>query len=155
MDVNIGLDTDTRQQTAGALATVLADTYVLYLKTQGFHWNVTGPQFAGLHALFEAQYTDLRDAADDIAERIRALGAFAPGSQAQFADLTVLTEQTGVPTAEAMVVELQADHEAVSRRARAALRVAEQAGDDASADMMVGRLQVHDKAAWMLRSIAA
>ena len=154
-DVNIGLDTQAREQTGDALSKVLADTFSLYLKTQNFHWNITGPMFNTLHAMFEEQYIDLRDAADEIAERMRALGVYAPGSYSQFIDLSAVKDQTGVPDAMAMVKELLADHELVSKTARSALQTAEQAGDDASADMMIARMQVHDKTAWMLRSLAA
>ena len=154
MDVNIGLETEAREQTGEALSKVLADTYTLYLKTHNFHWNVTGPMFNTLHAMFEEHYIELRDAVDEIAERIRALGVFAPGSYSQFIELSAVKEQAGVPEAMAMVRELLADHEMVSQTARAALRAAEQAGDDASADMMIARMQVHDKTAWMLRSMA-
>ena len=153
--VNIGIEPEARQQTADALAKVLADTYTLYIKVQGFHWNVTGPQFNALHNMFEEQYIDLRDAADEIAERMRALGAACPGSFAQLLELTAIKEQTEIPSGTAMVKELLADHETVSRTAKAALQTAEQAGDDASGDMMVQRMQVHDKTAWMLRSMVA
>lgn len=152
MNVNIGVDEAGRKAVAEALGKVLADTYFLYMKTQNYHWNVTGPHFNSLHAMFEAQYIELRDAADEVAERIRSLGHFAPGSYKQYAKLTAIDEAEGVPSAEEMVRHLETGHETVSRTADAARAVAEENGDEVSLDMMVGRMTVHQKTAWMLRS---
>jgi starvation-inducible DNA-binding protein len=136
----------------GALGKLLADTYTLYLKTHNFHWNVTGPMFNTLHTLFETEYTELAMAVDEIAERIRALGAPAPGSYAAFGKLTAVKEETGAPTATEMLRQMVADQATVSATARAVLEAAQAAGDDATADLAIRRLQVHDKNAWMLRS---
>ncbi|MCA3247563.1 MAG: DNA starvation/stationary phase protection protein [Azospirillum sp.] len=152
MKVEIGLNEKARRTAAEALAKVLASSYVLALKTQSFHWNVTGPLFAPLHEQFGAQYEALSDAVDEIAERIRALGHAAPGSFAQFKKLSVVEEQTGTPKAEKMLAELLADHEAVIRLARATKDIVEGVGDSESGDMMVERMQDHGKTAWMLRS---
>jgi starvation-inducible DNA-binding protein len=152
MTVNIGIDDKARGSVAGALVKVLADTYTLYLKTHNFHWNVTGPSFPQLHSQFETQYTEMAAAVDEIAERIRALGAFAPGGYAAFGKLTEVKEAAGVPAATDMIRQLLADNELLVRAAREALRVAEQAGDDESVDLMVRRMQVHGKNAWMLRA---
>ena len=153
--VNNGIGANARKSVAEALAKVLADTVVLNQKTHGFHWNVTGPHFSDLHKLFEAQYGDLEAAIDEIAERIRALGHMAPGSLAQFLKLASLKEESGAPDWKAMVRQLCDDNEAASRGARAALKVAQDAGDEATADMLIERMDGHDKAAWMLRSILA
>jgi starvation-inducible DNA-binding protein len=152
---NIGLTEDARAAVAQGLARVLADTYTLYLKTHNFHWNVTGPQFASLHALFEEQYTELAQAVDDIAERIRALGHPAPGSFSAFARLATVKEAEGVPGAMDMVRELAAGNETVARTAREVLAITSDMGDDVSAGLLGDRMAVHDKAAWMLRSIAS
>lgn len=149
-----GLDAEARAATAEALNRVLADTYTLYLKTHAFHWNVAGPQFHTLHLLFEEQYRDLWAALDLIAERIRALGVAAPGSGSAMLDLTALEEASdAAPAAETMVQILLEDHETLIRRAREALAAVEQAGDAASEDLLVQRLQTHEKFAWMLRSM--
>lgn len=155
MKIDIGIDEAQRQKIAEGLSKVLADTYALYLKTHAFHWNVTGPQFQALHTLFETQYTELALAVDDIAERIRALGVFAPGSYSQFARLSSIREETGVPKADDMVRQLAQDNEAVVRAARAVLPVAEEGQDEASVDLLVGRMRTHEKTAWMLRSMVA
>ncbi|MBX3467878.1 MAG: DNA starvation/stationary phase protection protein [Planctomycetes bacterium] len=155
MKIDIGIDEAQRQKIAEGLSKVLADTYALYLKTHAFHWNVTGPQFQALHTLFETQYTELAVAVDDIAERIRALGVFAPGSYSQFARLSSIREETGVPKADDMVRQLAQDNEAVVRAARAVLPVAEEGHDEASVDLLVGRMRTHEKTAWMLRSMVA
>ena len=136
-----------------ALSRLLADSYTLYLKTHNYHWNVTGPMFTTLHTLFEREYNDLALAVDEIAERIRALGVYAPGSYAQFAELTCIPEETGVPAAEEMIRQLVQGHEAVARTARKVLPPAQEAGDEPSVDLLVGRMQVHEKTAWMLRSM--
>lgn len=152
MKINIGISDAGRKATAAALAKVLADSYTLYLKTHNFHWNVTGPGFVNLHTQFEGQYTELAAAVDEIAERIRALGHPAPGSYAAFGKLTGLKEETGVPKATEMVRQLAEDNEYLVRACREALAVAQKAGDDESVDLMVTRMEVHGKNAWMLRS---
>jgi starvation-inducible DNA-binding protein len=153
MDIDIGLAKDHREKIAGALSQVLADTYVLYLKTHAYHWNVTGPYFSALHTLFEGQYNELHDAADTIAERIRALGVFAPGSYGQFAKLASIKEDNdAVPDAMTMVKHLTLGHEALGRTLRAAFKTAESGGDQATMDLLIGRMEAGDKSAWMLRS---
>lgn len=141
-----------RDQVAQALSRLLADSYTLYLKTHNYHWNVTGPMFTTLHTLFEQEYQDLAIAVDDIAERIRALGHPAPGSYTAFAEVAKVKEATDVPKAEEMVRQLVADQETVVEAARAVVEAASKAGDDASEDLAIGRIQVHEKNAWMLRS---
>jgi starvation-inducible DNA-binding protein len=153
--MDIGIDGAARAEIVAALERVLADTYTLYLKTHNFHWNVTGPRFNDLHAMFMAQYTEMWTAVDLIAERIRALGAFAPGSYREFGALTSIPEVDGVPDANAMVRQLCDGHEAVIRTARAGLKPAERANDQATLDLLTQRLQVHEKTAWMLRSLMA
>ena len=135
-----------------ALSKLLASSYTLYLKSHNYHWNVTGPMFTTLHTLFETQYTELATAVDEIAERIRALEAFAPGSYSAFTKLSAVKEETGHPAAEEMIRVLVADQEAVSDSARQVIKAAEAANDQASADLGVRRLDVHEKNAWMLRS---
>jgi starvation-inducible DNA-binding protein len=152
-NINIGIAEEDRFAIADGLQRLLADTYTLYLKTHNFHWNVTGPLFNTLHAMFEQQYTELAKAVDDIAERIRALGVVAPGSYKQFAELTSLEEETGVPTAEEMIAQLVRDQEAVVRTARSIIPIADQANDEPSADLLTQRMQIHEKTAWMLRSM--
>lgn len=153
MKIDIGIPEAKREQIAEGLSRVLADSYTLYLKTHGFHWNVTGPQFQALHASFEAHYNELALAIDEIAERIRALGVYAPASYAQFAKLTSIEEEQGVPSAEDMIRQLVAGHEAVVRTARSVLPAAQEASDEGSVDVLVGRITVHEKTAWMLRSM--
>lgn len=153
MKIDIGIEESQRKKIAEGLSRVLADTYALYLKTHAFHWNVTGPQFQTLHTLFETQYTELAVAVDDIAERIRALGVFAPGSYSQFGKLSSVKEETGVPKAEDMLKQLVQDNEAVVRTARSVLPTAEEGHDEASVDLLVGRMRIHEKTAWMLRSM--
>jgi len=153
MKIDIGIGEEHRERIAEALSRVLADSYTLYLKTHNFHWNVTGPQFQALHTMFEQHYTELALAVDEVAERIRTLGIFAPGSYAQFSKLTSITEETGVPSSDEMVRQLVQGHEAVARTARSALSVAQEGGDEASLDLLVGRVKVHEKTAWMLRSM--
>lgn len=155
MKIDIGIEERVRKQIAAGLSRVLADSYLLYLKTHGFHWNVTGPQFTSLHALFMTQYTELATAVDDIAERIRALGELAPGSYAQFAALASIREEPGAPPAEEMVRQLVSDHEALTRTIRAVLPVAQEARDEATVDLLVGRLGLHEKTAWMLRALVS
>ena len=134
------------------LSHLLADSYTLYLKTHNFHWNVTGPMFTTLHTLFETQYTELALAVDEIAERIRTLGARAPGSYAEFAQLTSVKEAKGTTGATQMVRQLTADQATISAAAQRVVQAAQVAGDEASADLGIRRLQVHQKNAWMLRS---
>ena len=141
-----------RKPVVEALEHLLADSYTLYLKTHGYHWNVTGPMFSTLHTLFETQYTELALAVDEIAERSRALGSPAPGSYTQFMERASLREDTTVPKATDMIRNLVADYETVVKTARALVRAAEEAGDDASVDLGVRRIEVHEKGAWMLRS---
>ncbi len=151
--IDIGIPESDRQQISEGLSRLLADTYTLYLKTHNFHWNVKGPLFNTLHAMFEEQYTELATAVDDIAERIRALGFPAPGSYAQFGGLTSIGEETNVPSAEEMIAQLARDQEIVVRTAREVLPVAEEAHDAPTADLVTQRMQTHEKTAWMLRSM--
>ncbi len=155
MKIDIGIDDRSRKEIAGGLSRLLADTYTLYLKTHNFHWNVTGPMFNTLHLMFEQQYTELATAVDEIAERIRALGEPAPGSYSQYADLSSIREETGVPSAEDMIRQLVADQEAVVRTARSVFPAAEAASDEPTADLLTQRMQVHEKTAWMLRSMVS
>ncbi len=152
--IQIGLSADDRGAIAGGLSRLLADTYTLYLTTHNFHWNVTGPMFNSLHAMFMAQYTELWNAVDPIAERIRSLGHPAPGSYAQFAALASVPDAPAVPPrAMAMVRILMEGHEAVARTARAVFPLADKAGDEPTADLLTQRLTVHEQQAWMLRSL--
>ena len=153
--IDIGIPEADRLTIATELERVLADTYTLYLKTHNYHWNVTGPMFNTLHLMFEEQYNELWTAVDLIAERIRSLGEFAPGSSARFAELTSIAEADDVPTAEQMLADLVAGHEAVARTARTAFAAAETASDQSTADLLTQRLQIHEKTAWMLRSMLA
>lgn len=153
MAISIGIARKDREAVARHLSRLLADTYSLYLKTHSFHWNVTGPQFNSLHAMFETQYNELWLAADEVAERIRTLDVFAPGSYSQFAKLSAIKEEAGVPEWEAMVAQLVEGHEIAAATARNALKAANAAGDDGTADMVTGRLKAHEKTAWMLRSL--
>ncbi|HYN31899.1 MAG TPA: Dps family protein [Ilumatobacteraceae bacterium] len=153
--IDIGIDESDRLSIAAELERVLADTFTLYLKTHNYHWNVTGPMFNTLHLMFEQQYNELWAAVDLIAERIRSLGALAPGSYAQFAVLASIAEAHGAPTAEQMLADLVSGHEAVARTARTAFAAAETAGDKSTADVLTQRLQIHEKSAWMLRSMLA
>jgi starvation-inducible DNA-binding protein len=150
--VNIGISEDHRFRIAEGLSRVLADSYMLYLKTHNFHWNVTGPNFHSLHEMFEEQYTDLAAAVDDIAERIRALGYYAPGSFEEYRELTSIDEATGVRDANAMVEQLLKGNEQVIQTARKLFPVLNDASDEATLDLMTQRLHHHSKAAWMLRS---
>ncbi len=151
--IDIGIDDKARKQISDALAALLADTYTLYLKTHGFHWNVEGPMFSTLHQMFMTQYTELWGALDAIAERIRALGFPAPGSYQELGRLTSIEETVGEPEAMEMVRILVKGHEAVARTARKAFPVADKAGDESTTDLLTQRLQVHEKTAWMLRSL--
>jgi starvation-inducible DNA-binding protein len=153
MQIDIGISDELRQEIGTGLSRLLADTYTLYLKTHNFHWNVTGPMFNTLHLMFETQYNELALAVDLIAERIRALGLPAPGSYAQFAKLTCIQEETGVPAAEEMIRQLVKDQETVVRTARSIFPSVEKAGDEPTADLLTQRMQIHEKTAWMLRSM--
>jgi len=153
MKVDIGIEEEARKEIAEGLAAVLADTYTLYLKTHGYHWNVTGPNFPSLHVMFEQQYMDLRDAADEIAERIRALGSFAPASYAELTRLSSIPDEEGVPTAEEMVRRLADGHQTLVRSARPLIAKADAVDDVATADLVTQRIQIHEKTAWMLRSL--
>ena len=135
MSINIGINEKDRKAIADGLSSVIADSYTLYLKTHNYHWNVTGPMFNTLHLMFEQQYTELATAVDEIAERIRALGVYAPGSYKAFAKLTDIEEET------------------VIRTAREVFKLADEANDEATADLLTQRMQVHEKNAWMLRSL--
>ena len=151
--IDIGISAKERKRIADGLAKVLADTYTLYLKTHNFHWNVTGPMFNTLHLMFEAQYNELALAVDLDAERIRALGFPAPGSYSSYAKLSSIEEAVGVPAAEDMIAQLVKGHEAVARTARGVFRAVEKASDQPTADLLTQRMQVHEKTAWMLRSL--
>ena len=153
MQIDIGISEEQRQQIAEGLSRLLADSYTLYLKTHNFHWNVTGPMFSTLHTLFEQHYTELATAVDEIAERIRALGVAAPGSYRQFGELSSIPEETGVPGAEEMIRQLVQGQEAVVRTARSIFPIVESANDEPSADLLTQRMQIHEKNAWMLRSL--
>jgi starvation-inducible DNA-binding protein len=135
-----------------ALSKLLADTYTLYLKTHNYHWNVTGPMFNTLHTLFEIEYSEYALAVDEIAERIRAIGARAPGSYSEFAELASVKEDRGSPPAIQMIKNLVADQEATVASARKVVELAEAARDQATGDLGVRRIQLHEKNAWMLRS---
>ena len=153
MDMDIGISKKDRQKIATGLSRVLADSYTLYLKTHNFHWNVTGPMFQTLHLMFETHYNELAVAVDSIAERIRALGHPAPGTYAAYAKLSSISMEEGVPKATDMIRSLVKGHEAVAKTARAVLADADAADDQPTADLMTQRLQVHEKTAWMLRSL--
>jgi len=153
MEINIGISHSDRTTIAGGLSRLLADSYTLYLKTHNYHWNVTGPQFTSLHTLFETQYTELALAVDLIAERIRALGEPAPGSYREFAAMSSIAEDTDRPSANLMIRRLVEGQEAVTRTARSIFKAAESAGDEPTADLLTQRMQVHEKNAWMLRSL--
>ena len=151
--IDIGIAPEQRQQIADGLGRLLADTWVLYGKTHGFHWNVTGPMFNSLHGMFDTQYNELWDSLDEIAERIRALGIPAPFGDSKLTQLATIKEADSIPTAMEMVAQLVADHEAVARTARSVFEIADTANDQPSADLLTQRLQVHEKTAWMLRSL--
>ncbi|MGB3238256.1 MAG: Dps family protein [Geitlerinemataceae cyanobacterium] len=153
MKVDIGIDEKARAQITEGLSRVLADTYTLYLKTHNFHWNVTGPMFQTLHLMFEEHYNELALAVDEIAERIRALGFTAPGSYSAYSQLTSIPESTEVPPAKEMIKQLVEGHEAVVKTARSIFPTADEAHDEPTADLLTQRMQVHEKTAWMLRSL--
>jgi starvation-inducible DNA-binding protein len=153
MTIDIGIDANAREEIANGLSRVLADTYTLYLKTHNFHWNVTGPMFQALHVMFETQYNDLALAVDSVAERIRALGFPAPGTYSQFLQLSSIKDENGVPNAQEMIRRLVEGHETVARTARQVFKVAESVSDQPTCDLLTQRMQVHEKTAWMLRSL--
>ena len=153
--VNIGIEEKARAEIAEGLSRLLADTYTLYLKTQNFRWNVTGPMFNTLHLMFEEQYNELSLATDTIAERIRTLGYPAPGTYRQYAAMTSIPETEGVPEATEMIRLLVEGQEAVVRTARTLLPLTDEVHDEPTADLLTQRMQVHEKTAWMLRSLLA
>jgi len=153
MDIDIGIDKKDREAIAHGLARLLADTYTLYLKTHNFHWNVTGPMFQTLHLMFETQYNELALAVDLIAERIRSLGFPAPGTYKEFAELSSIKEMQGVPAATEMIKLLVEGQEAVVRTARSVFPIVDKVNDEPTADLLTQRMQVHEKTAWMLRSL--
>ncbi|MEK6555018.1 MAG: Dps family protein [Bdellovibrionota bacterium] len=153
MQMDIGIKQVDREIIVTELSKVLADSYTLYLMTHNFHWNVTGPMFQTLHLMFEQQYTELALAVDLIAERIRALGFFAPATYREFATLSSIKEPIGVPSFRDMILQLVQGHESVIRTARAAFSAVERGQDQASADLLTQRMQLHEKTAWMLRSL--
>jgi starvation-inducible DNA-binding protein len=153
MQIDIGINEKNRTDIAEGLGRVLADSYALYLKTHNFHWNVTGPMFQTLHIMFEQQYTELATAVDELAERIRSLGAYAPGSFSAYAELSSIPEEKGVPAAKDMISQLVEGHETVIKTARSLYPLCDEADDDATADLLTARIQIHEKTAWMLRSL--
>lgn len=153
MQIDIGIVKEKREEIAAGLSRLLADTYTLYLKTHNFHWNVTGPMFTTLHTLFETHYNELSIAVDDIAERIRALGIKAPGSYQEFSQLSTVEEETGQPDAKEMIRQLVIGQETVARTARTLFPLVEDASDEPTADLLTQRMQMHEKNAWMLRSL--
>jgi starvation-inducible DNA-binding protein len=153
IQIDIGIAKKDRLEIAKGLGRLLADTYTLYLKTHNFHWNVTGPMFQTLHLMFETQYNELWTAVDLVAERIRSLGAPAPGTYAEFVKLSSIKETAGVPKARDMLKQLVDGHEAVVRTARSLFPLVEKVSDEATADLLTQRIQLHEKTAWMLRSL--
>lgn len=153
--INIGINQQDRECVAQSIKHLLADTYTLYLQTHNFHWNVTGNQFRELHLMFEEQYNELAIAVDDIAERIRTLGVTAPGTYKLFAELSSIQEVEGIPEAKQMVEILNHSHETVVRTCRKALKIAQNADDESSAALISDRMRIHEKTAWMLRSLIA
>lgn len=155
MPINLGIEEKDRQEISQGLSKLLADTHTLYLKTHNFHWNVTGPMFQTLHLMFETQYNELALAVDLIAERIRALGFFAPGSYREFAKLSSIKEEENVPDAREMIRLLVEGQETVIRTARSVFPAVDRVNDEPTADLLTQRMQVHEKTAWMLRSLLA
>ena len=155
MEINIGIDDADRKAIADGLSRLLADSYTLYLKTHNYHWNVEGPLFNTLHLMFEQHYTELATAIDEIAERIRALGVKAPGSYSAFTELASVSEASGNETAEEMIRQLVIGQETVARTAREAIATTDAASDEPTADLLTQRMQIHEKNAWMLRSMLA
>lgn len=155
MDIDIGINKADRLKSAEAVTKLMANTYTLYLKTHGYHWNVEGPHFQQLHIQFMEQYTEMWTAVDELAERVRALGLYAPRSYAAMAKVSDIKEEQGSPDWKTMVQTLAQDHEQLAKIARDVLRIAEEANDDATADVVSPRVTLHEKTAWMLRSTAA
>ena len=155
MELNTGISQQDRETIASGLSRLLADSYTLYLKTHNYHWNVTGPQFNTLHRMFEEQYSELATAVDEIAERIRALGVRAPGSYGEFSSLTSISDGTGNETADEMIRQLAIGQETIVRTARESFPAADTANDEPTADLLTQRMQIHEKNAWMLRSMLA
>jgi starvation-inducible DNA-binding protein len=153
--IDIGINEKDRAEIAQGLSRLLADTYTLYLKTHNFHWNVTGPMFQTLHLMFETEYNELAEAVDLIAERIRALGFPAPATYSAFSKLSAIQEEQGVPNAEEMIRLLVLGQETVVRTARSIFPVVERTNDQPTLDLLTQRMQVHEKTAWMLRSLLA
>ena len=153
MDINIGIKQADREQIVAGLHVLLVNSYTLYLKTHNYHWDMTGPMFNTLHLMFEQQYTELAAAVDQIAERIRALGAFAPGSYTEYARLTSIPEDETVRDAETMIKNLVAGQETLARQARDVMATVGESRDEPTADLLTQRMQVHEKNAWMLRSL--
>lgn len=153
MKIDIGIPEESRLKIAEGLSILLADTYTLYQKTHGYHWNVTGPQFNTLHTMFMGQYTELWNSIDLIAERIRALGSFAPAGYTKFSKLTTIKDDTDVPKSDAMIQNLVDGNEAVIRTARKILPDADAGNDQATLDLLTQRINIHEKTAWMLRSM--
>jgi starvation-inducible DNA-binding protein len=152
MHMDTGINAENRAKIVESLSTVLADAYMLYLKTHNFHWNVTGPMFSSLHVMFEEQYTEQWTALDDIAERIRALGHFAPATYKRYAELSNITEEPEVLSAKEMIRQLVDGNEILTRTLRAGVKIADELDDFPTADMLTTRMEVHEKNAWMLRS---
>lgn len=152
-EINIGISEKDRKAVCKGLNKLLADTYLLYLKTQNYHWNVTGKMFQSLHTLFEKQYLEQALAVDEVAERIRALGEYAPGSFAAFSKVSSIKEESAIPSAEEMIHNLVQGNEAVVTSAREIVSLADSCEDDVTSDLMINRMQVHEKNAWMLRSL--
>ena len=151
--IDIGISEKARLEVAEGLKRLLADTYTLYLQTHNFHWNVTGPRFRDLHVFFEEQYTELATAVDDIAERIRTLGVMAPGTYKAFAELSTVKEVEDIPSAEDMVRILTVAHESVVKTCRLVLKIAQESDDESSLALISDRMSIHEKTAWMLRSL--
>ena len=152
-EINIGISEKDRKTVCKGLNKLLSDSYILYLKTQNYHWNVTGPMFQSLHLLFENQYQEQAIAVDEIAERIRALGEYAPGSFAAFSKISSIKEESSIPATEEMIYNLIHGNEAVVTTAREIVSLADECEDDVTSDLMINRMQIHEKNAWMLRSL--
>lgn len=152
MDLNLGLDKGVLQEVSGALTEFLANTYAIYLKTQNFHWNVTGPEFFALHLLFEKQYEEMAEGVDEVAERVRSLGSYVEASFSSFQKKALIQESNQMVSSQKMVQELMGDHEYISRIGRPLIRRFQEIHDDVSSDLLIKRLAFHEKAAWMLRS---
>lgn len=153
MKIDIGINEQDRKTISHGLSRLLADTYTLYLMTHNFHWNVKGPMFNSLHLMFEQQYNELALAVDSIAERIRSLGYPAPGTYSEFRELTSIKEVMGQPSAREMIAHLIGGQESVVKTARSLFPIVEEASDETTADLLTQRLQLHEKTAWMLRSL--